>query len=176
VGPASPTDDVSTINKTQKWWRNSHPLSLSLFPYVGFTDVNRVMHLGISRTQIDCPTIVREVSLVPARTYSKATVIPRESQLKECGREEQQRSREAKLPIRQVLPRVIWTSKGWGDEIHCAHYILVPASGDGYFVASWWRTPLRHPPKVTIDQYILFSTNFRYSCSSGKKERLFFLR
>jgi hypothetical protein len=27
--------------------------------------------------------------------------------------------------------------------------ILVPATEHGYFVASWWRTPLRHPPKVT---------------------------
>jgi hypothetical protein len=30
--------------------------------------------------------------------------------------------------------------------------ILVPVSEHGYFVASSWRTPLRHPPKVTIDQ------------------------
>jgi ABC-type multidrug transport system permease subunit len=27
-----------------------------------------------------------------------------------------------------------------------------PVSEPGYFFASWWRTPLRHPPKVTIDQ------------------------
>jgi hypothetical protein len=27
--------------------------------------------------------------------------------------------------------------------------ILVPATECGYFVASWWLTPLRHPPKVT---------------------------
>jgi hypothetical protein len=27
--------------------------------------------------------------------------------------------------------------------------ILVPATEHGYFVASWWRTPLHHPPKVT---------------------------
>jgi hypothetical protein len=30
--------------------------------------------------------------------------------------------------------------------------ILKPVSEPGYFVASWWLTPLRHPPKVTIDQ------------------------
>jgi hypothetical protein len=30
--------------------------------------------------------------------------------------------------------------------------ILKPVSEPGYFVASWWRTQLRHPPKVTIDQ------------------------
>jgi hypothetical protein len=29
---------------------------------------------------------------------------------------------------------------------------LKPVGEPGYFVASWWRTPLRHPPKVTIDQ------------------------
>jgi hypothetical protein len=35
----------------------------------------------------------------------------------------------------------------------CTMYvILVPVSEPGYFVASWCRTPLRHPPKVTIDQ------------------------
>jgi hypothetical protein len=27
--------------------------------------------------------------------------------------------------------------------------ILVPTNEHGYFVASWWRPPLRHPPKVT---------------------------
>jgi Ras-related C3 botulinum toxin substrate 1 len=27
-----------------------------------------------------------------------------------------------------------------------------PVSEPGYFIASWWRAPLRHPPKVTIDQ------------------------
>jgi hypothetical protein len=27
--------------------------------------------------------------------------------------------------------------------------ILVPVNEHGYFVASWWRTPLHHPPKVT---------------------------
>jgi hypothetical protein len=27
-----------------------------------------------------------------------------------------------------------------------------PVGEPGYFVASWWRTPLRHSPKVTIDQ------------------------
>jgi hypothetical protein len=26
--------------------------------------------------------------------------------------------------------------------------VLVPANEHGYFVASWWRTPSRHPPKV----------------------------
>jgi hypothetical protein len=30
--------------------------------------------------------------------------------------------------------------------------ILKPVSEHGYFIASWWRTPWRHPPKVTIDQ------------------------
>jgi hypothetical protein len=30
--------------------------------------------------------------------------------------------------------------------------ILVPGSEHGYFVSSWWRTPLHHPPKVTIGQ------------------------
>jgi hypothetical protein len=30
--------------------------------------------------------------------------------------------------------------------------ILKPVIEPGYFVANWWRTPLRHPPKVTIDQ------------------------
>jgi hypothetical protein len=30
--------------------------------------------------------------------------------------------------------------------------ILVPESEHCYFVASWWCTPLRHPPKVTIYQ------------------------
>jgi hypothetical protein len=34
----------------------------------------------------------------------------------------------------------------------CPNSILVQATEHGYFVASWWRTPLRHPPKVTIDQ------------------------
>jgi hypothetical protein len=47
-------------------------------------------------------------------------------------------------------------------------FILVPATEHGYFVASWWRAPLRHPPKVTI---FYFSTNFRYSCASGTKEK-----
>jgi hypothetical protein len=37
---------------------------------------------------------------------------------------------------------------------HIPEGILKPVSEPGYFVASWWRTctPLRHPPKVTIDQ------------------------
>jgi hypothetical protein len=30
---------------------------------------------------------------------------------------------------------------------------LVPVNEHGYFVSSWWRTPLRHPPKVTIGYY-----------------------
>jgi hypothetical protein len=30
--------------------------------------------------------------------------------------------------------------------------LLVPATERGYFVASWWHTPLRNPSKVTIDQ------------------------
>jgi hypothetical protein len=30
--------------------------------------------------------------------------------------------------------------------------ILKPVSEPGYFVASWWRTTLRHPFKVTFDQ------------------------
>jgi hypothetical protein len=46
--------------------------------------------------------------------------------------------------------------------------ILVPATEHGYIVASWWRTPLRHPPK---SYWILFLTNFPYSCASGKKEK-----
>jgi hypothetical protein len=30
--------------------------------------------------------------------------------------------------------------------------IVKPFSQPGYLVGSWWRTPLRHPPKITIDQ------------------------
>jgi hypothetical protein len=30
----------------------------------------------------------------------------------------------------------------------CNYVLLVPATEHGYFVASWWGTPLRHPPKV----------------------------
>jgi hypothetical protein len=49
-------------------------------------------------------------------------------------------------------------TNNWGCEGHVifsASYlklyrvgILVPATEPGYFVANWWRTPLRHPPKV----------------------------
>jgi hypothetical protein len=35
---------------------------------------------------------------------------------------------------------------------HAKPSILVPASDHCYFVASCWRTPLRHPSKVAIDQ------------------------
>jgi hypothetical protein len=41
----------------------------------------------------------------------------------------------------------------WLRNILChifkAPNILVPAGGHSYFVASWWRTPLRHSPRVT---------------------------
>jgi hypothetical protein len=30
--------------------------------------------------------------------------------------------------------------------------IVKPFTKPGYLVGSWWRTPLRHPPKITIDQ------------------------
>jgi hypothetical protein len=30
--------------------------------------------------------------------------------------------------------------------------IVKPFSQPGYLVGSWWRTPLRHPPKINIDQ------------------------
>jgi hypothetical protein len=30
--------------------------------------------------------------------------------------------------------------------------IVKPFSQPGYLVGSWWRTPLRHPPKITLDQ------------------------
>jgi hypothetical protein len=36
--------------------------------------------------------------------------------------------------------------------MHHIKIILKPVSEPGYLVASWWRTPWRHPPKVTIDQ------------------------
>jgi hypothetical protein len=39
-----------------------------------------------------------------------------------------------------------------GRLIYVRRDILVPVSEHGYFVASLWRTPFRHPPKVTIDQ------------------------
>jgi hypothetical protein len=32
---------------------------------------------------------------------------------------------------------------------HCHCFILVPATEHGSFIASWWRTPLRHPWIVT---------------------------
>jgi hypothetical protein len=32
------------------------------------------------------------------------------------------------------------------------HAKVKPFSEPGYFAASWWRTPLRHSPKITIDQ------------------------
>jgi hypothetical protein len=31
--------------------------------------------------------------------------------------------------------------------------VIVPATEHGYFVASWWRTALRNPPKVTMRQW-----------------------
>jgi hypothetical protein len=34
----------------------------------------------------------------------------------------------------------------------CFQSIVKPFSKPGYLVGSWWRTPLRHPPKITIDQ------------------------
>jgi hypothetical protein len=67
-------------------------------------------------------------------------------------------------------------SMGTSDLPQISWNILKPVSEPGYFVANWWRTPLHHPPKVTIDQQILFSTNFRYSCASGGKKRQFFIR
>jgi hypothetical protein len=53
--------------------------------------------------------------------------------------------------------------------------ILVPASDHGYFVASWWRTPLRHPPKVTWPLDSIFN-KLQYSCASGTNKSLFFIR
>jgi hypothetical protein len=63
-----------------------------------------------------------------------------------------------------VTQNLLWISCG----------SVVPVSEHGYFVASWWRTPLCHPAKVTIDQQILFSTNFRYSCASGGKKAVIY--
>jgi hypothetical protein len=43
--------------------------------------------------------------------------------------------------------------------MHCtlsASSILVPPSEHGYFVASWWRTPLRHPQKLLLTNRLYF--------------------
>jgi hypothetical protein len=51
--------------------------------------------------------------------------------------------------------------------------ILVPATAHGYFVASWWRTPLCHPPKVTT---FYFQQTSGIHEPMGTKKRLFFIR
>jgi hypothetical protein len=46
---------------------------------------------------------------------------------------------------RTVLRR--WLQDTRLPAVLCFSEHLVPVSEHGYFVASWWRTPLRHPPK-----------------------------
>jgi hypothetical protein len=45
--------------------------------------------------------------------------------------------------------------------------ILLPATEHDYFVASWWRTPLRHPPKVT--RFYFQQTSGIHAPVGGKK-------
>jgi hypothetical protein len=82
--------------------------------------------------------------------------------------------------VRPVLPGLhLCSTISCGLGAHCMKgrnrivqvAILVPASERGYFVASWWRTPLRHPPKVTrfyFQQTLIFMRQW-------EKKRLFFI-
>jgi hypothetical protein len=46
--------------------------------------------------------------------------------------------------------------------------ILVPASEHGYFVASWWRTPLRHPQKLLLTNRFYFQQTSGIHAPVGK--------
>jgi hypothetical protein len=52
-------------------------------------------------------------------------------------------------PLSRGAQKCVFIIHWWGGGHQFLVYVLVPATEHGYFVASWWRTPLRHPLKVT---------------------------
>jgi hypothetical protein len=48
--------------------------------------------------------------------------------------------------------------------------ILKPVSEPGYFVASWWRTPLHDPPKVILTNRFYFQQTFDIHTPVGKRK------
>jgi hypothetical protein len=59
------------------------------------------------------------------------------------------------------------------ERLRMSPSIIMPAPEHGYFVASWWRTPLRHPQKVTRFH---FQQTSGINAPVGKNKRLFFIR
>jgi hypothetical protein len=51
-----------------------------------------------------------------------------------------------------------------------SYLILVPASEHGCFISSRWRIPLRHPPKVIIDQRFYFQQTSGALAPVGKRK------
>jgi hypothetical protein len=48
--------------------------------------------------------------------------------------------------------------------------ILEPVSEHGYFVVSWWRTPLRHPPKLLLTNRFYFQQTSGIHAPVGKRK------
>jgi hypothetical protein len=48
--------------------------------------------------------------------------------------------------------------------------ILVPVSEHGYFVSSWWRTPLLHPPKLLLTSRVYFQQTSGIHAPVGKRK------
>jgi hypothetical protein len=48
--------------------------------------------------------------------------------------------------------------------------ILKPVSEPGYFVASWWRTPWRHPPKLLLTNRFYFQQTSGIHAPVGKRK------
>jgi hypothetical protein len=55
-------------------------------------------------------------------------------------------------------------------EYHSNHSVLVPVSEHGYFVASWWRTPLRHPQKLLLTNRFYFQQTSSINEPVGKRK------
>jgi hypothetical protein len=50
------------------------------------------------------------------------------------------------------------------------HHILMPATEHGYFVASWWRTPLRHSQKLLLASRFYFQQTSAIHAPVGKRK------
>jgi hypothetical protein len=54
--------------------------------------------------------------------------------------------------------------------IHRDNFILKSVSEHGYFVASWWRTPLRHPSKILLPNTFYFQQTAGIHAPVGKRK------